>query len=129
LHPHAFIAFENDNTIPRRHPTCRLSHIQETTIDAREKEGPLRTLSENRSVGQIDFRAIKIDCYTAIDTGLYPFAFGDGWEVKARYAFTFKWNAKHWLLYRLPIIVGHYPSATGQFTDGGSAEQLKQSAC
>ena len=33
---------------------------------------------KNRSVGQIDFRAIRIDCYTAIDTGLYPFAFSDG---------------------------------------------------
>jgi hypothetical protein len=94
-----------------------------------KKKGYFEHFLKNRSVGQIDFRAIRIDCYTAIDTGLYPFAFGDGSEVKARYAFTCKWNAKHWLLYRLPIIVGHYPSATGQFTDGGSAEQLKQSAC
>ena len=49
-------------------------------------------------MGQIDFRAIKIDCYTAIDTGLYPFAFGDGAEVKARYALTCKWNVTHWLI-------------------------------
>jgi hypothetical protein len=63
-----------------------------------KKKDYFEHLLKNRSVGQIDFRAIKIDCYTAIDTGLYPFAFGDGSDVNARYAFTCKWNGKQWLI-------------------------------
>ena len=60
---------------------------------------------QRKPVGTIDSRNIEIDCNTAIDAGLYTFAFGDGSIVHARYTFTYKWDGKQWL------ITSHHSSA------------------
>jgi uncharacterized protein (TIGR02246 family) len=60
---------------------------------------------EKHPVGKIDSRTIEIDCNTAIDTGLYTFAFNDGSQVKARNTYTYRWNGHQWL------ITSHHSSA------------------
>lgn len=74
-----------------------------------DKEDYFHHFLENQPVGHIDSqdaREIEIDCNTAIDTGLYTFAFQKtGAKVKARYTFTYKWDGKQWL------ITSHHSSA------------------
>lgn len=72
-----------------------------------EKEDYFHHFLEKKPVGKIDSRNISIDCNTAMDTGLYTFTFKDGSQVKARYTYTYKWDAKKkkWL------ITSHHSSA------------------
>ncbi|MGC6388899.1 nuclear transport factor 2 family protein [Ewingella sp. S1.OA.A_B6] len=51
---------------------------------------------ENKPVGKIDSRAIRIGCNKAIDSGIYTFKFNDNTSVKARYTFTYAWDGKEW---------------------------------
>ncbi len=53
---------------------------------------------ENKPVGKIDMRVIKIGCNDAIDIGLYTFTFGNGSKVSARYTFTYEWRGGKWLI-------------------------------
>ena len=71
-----------------------------------EKEDYFHHFMEKKPVGKIDMRKISIDCNTAVDTGLYTFAFADGSQVKARYTYTYKWddNSKKWLITRSRIV-------------------------
>jgi len=46
----------------------------------------------------IDSRTIKIDCNTAVDTGLYTFTLDDGKRLHARYTFTYRWSGRQWLI-------------------------------
>jgi len=62
------------------------------------KEDYFKHFLENKPVGKIDSRTITVDCNTAIDTGLYTFAFNNGTQVKARYTYTYKWDGKQWLI-------------------------------
>lgn len=48
--------------------------------------------------GTIDQRNIQLACNTAIDTGLYTFAFGNGSIAKARYTYTYRWSGDRWLI-------------------------------
>jgi len=64
-----------------------------------EQEDYFEHFLENKPVGKIDSRTIKIDCTTAIDIGLYTFTFEKtGAQVRARYTFTYKWDGKQWLI-------------------------------
>lgn len=74
-------------------------------LTADEKEDYFEHFLQRKPVGTIDSRSIEIDCNTAIDAGLYTFAFADGSSVHARYTFTYKWNGKQWL------ITSHHSSA------------------
>jgi len=74
-------------------------------LTAAEKEDYFEHFLHSKPVGTIDSRSIEIDCNTAVDAGLYTFAFGDGSTVHARYTFTYKWNGKQWL------ITSHHSSA------------------
>ncbi|WP_442597417.1 SgcJ/EcaC family oxidoreductase [Parapusillimonas sp. JC17] len=53
---------------------------------------------QQRPRGSIDQRNILLGCNTAIDTGLYTFAFGDGSTAKARYTYTYRWSGDKWLI-------------------------------
>jgi len=46
----------------------------------------------------IDSRTIKINCNTAIDTGLYTFTLDRGKKLHARYTFTYRWVRHQWLI-------------------------------
>jgi uncharacterized protein (TIGR02246 family) len=72
-----------------------------------EKEDYFVHFMEKKPVGKIDMRQIIVHCNSAIDSGLYTFTFEDGSEVKARYTFTYDWDAgrKQWL------ITSHHSSA------------------
>jgi len=72
-----------------------------------EKEDYFHHFMAKKPVGKIDSRNITIHCNTAIDTGLYTFAFEDGSQVKARYTYTYKWDQdkEKWL------ITSHHSSA------------------
>ena len=73
---------------------------------AAEKEDYFHHFLANHPSGTIDWRTIEIDCDTAIDSGLYTFAFAtSGKQVKARYTFTYKWFGDRWL------ITSHHSSA------------------
>ena len=76
-------------------------------LTAAEKEDYFVHFLEKKPVGKIDMRQIIIRCNSAIDSGLYTFTFGDGSTVKARYTFTYDWDAgrKRWL------ITSHHSSA------------------
>lgn len=65
---------------------------------AQEKEDYFAHFLPGKPVGTINNRFIEINCNTAIDAGVYTFAFANGTEVKARYTFTYKWNGKQWLI-------------------------------
>ncbi len=44
-------------------------------------------------------RFIEIGCNTAVDAGLYTFAFAKTGEVvSGRYSFTYLWNGSEWLI-------------------------------
>lgn len=71
-----------------------------------EKEDYFHHFLENRPSGTIDFRTIELGCNTAVDAGLYTFAFAKtGTKVSARYTYTYRWNGKEWL------ITSHHSSA------------------
>src|SRR5437868_4308473 len=53
---------------------------------------------ENKPVGAVDMRVIKMGCNDAIDTGLYTFTFGNGNRVQARYTFTYELKDGNWLI-------------------------------
>lgn len=55
-------------------------------------------LLTHKPSAHIDFREIKIDCNTAIDTGNYTLSFEDGSKVAARYTFTYRWHDGKWLI-------------------------------
>ncbi|WP_296223961.1 SgcJ/EcaC family oxidoreductase [Ralstonia sp. UBA689] len=65
-------------------------------LSEEEKLDYFRHFLEKHPVGMVDFRRIEIECNTAIDAGLYTFAFNDGSRVKARYTFTYKWDGQQW---------------------------------
>lgn len=70
------------SNVPRLTPKAKIDYF----VDFLRK-GP---------VGTIDSRSIEIDCNSAIDAGLYTFAFKDGSVAKARYTFTYHWNGSQW---------------------------------
>jgi uncharacterized protein (TIGR02246 family) len=63
-----------------------------------EKEQYFKGFLKKKPVGKIDERAIRIDCNTALDVGLYTFRFGDGTQAKGRFTFTYKWDGQQWLI-------------------------------
>ncbi len=67
---------------------------------AEGKEDYFSHFMAKRPDGRIDSRMIRIDCRTALDTGLYTFHFGDGSAVQARYTFTYRWDPQQarWLI-------------------------------
>ncbi|MPM15227.1 hypothetical protein SDC9_61594 [bioreactor metagenome] len=68
-------------------------------LSAAEKEDYFHHFLENQPSGRIDMRFIQIGCNTAVDAGLYTFAFAKtGAEVKARYSFTYQWDGAQWLI-------------------------------
>lgn len=82
-----------------------VSNTPRMTPDA--KEDYFHNFLEKKPVGKIDSRTIEIDCNTAVDAGLYTFTYGDGTQVKARYTYTYRWDADkgQWL------ITSHHSSA------------------
>lgn len=48
--------------------------------------------------GKIDLSIIDIGCNTAVDSGLYTFAFNDGKQVRARYTYVYIWEGNQWLI-------------------------------
>lgn len=71
-----------------------------------EKEDYFHHFLENRPSGKIDMRVVEIGCNTAVDSGLYTFAFATtGATVSARYTFTYRWDGSKWL------ITSHHSSA------------------
>lgn len=68
-------------------------------VTAAEKEDYFRHFLENRPLGRIDLRSIELGCNTAVDAGLYTFAFArTGEVVNGRYSFTYRWDGKQWLI-------------------------------
>lgn len=62
-----------------------------------EKEDYFKHFLENEPRGTIDERFIEIDCYSALDSGLYTFTYGTtGKKVKARYTFTYEYIDGDW---------------------------------
>lgn len=60
-----------------------------------EKQDYFKHFLENRPVGTIDMRFIKIDCNTALDAGLYTFnVTKTGDKVSGRYSFTYGWDGQ-----------------------------------
>ena len=53
---------------------------------------------ENKPVGEINLRVIKIGCNDAIDAGTYTFTFGNGDKVRARYTYTYTLHDGKWLI-------------------------------
>lgn len=53
---------------------------------------------ENKPVGEINMRRIKIGCNDALDAGIYTFTFGNGSKVKARYTYTYVLQDGKWLI-------------------------------
>ncbi|MBV8851149.1 MAG: SgcJ/EcaC family oxidoreductase [Methylobacteriaceae bacterium] len=70
---------------------------------------------ENKPVGEINMRVIKLGCNDAIDAGIYTFSFGDGpnkgKQVRARYTYTYTLNDGKWL------ISSHHSSAMPEKSD------------
>jgi hypothetical protein len=71
-----------------------------------EKEDYFHHFLESLPSGKIDMRFIEIGCNTALDAGLYTFAFAKtGTTVSGRYSFTYRWDGSDWL------ITSHHSSA------------------
>lgn len=71
-----------------------------------DKEDYFHHFLENRPTGKIDLKVIELGCNTAVDAGLYTFAFAKtGASVSGRYSFTYRWNGTEWL------ITSHHSSA------------------
>jgi uncharacterized protein (TIGR02246 family) len=83
-------------------PTVSSKHRLTTA----EKEDYFHHFMENGPSGKIDFRTIELGCNTAVDAGLYTFAFAKtGAKVQARYTYTYHWDGSDWL------ITSHHSSA------------------
>lgn len=68
-------------------------------ITVAEKEEYFSHFLENRPVGSIDQRVIRIGCNSAVDAGLYTFTFdATGARVKARFTYTYAWDGARWLI-------------------------------
>lgn len=68
-------------------------------VTAAEKQDYFEHFLENKPSGTIDFSFIDIGCNSALDAGLYTFAFAKtGAKVAARYTFTYAWDGKQWLI-------------------------------
>lgn len=64
-----------------------------------EKEDYFAHFLEKSPVGSIKERYIQVGCNSAIDAGLYEFAYQKtGERVLARYSFTYSWDGKQWLI-------------------------------
>lgn len=75
-------------------------------LDAAQKQDYFEHFLENKPRGMINSRTIELGCNTAVDAGLYTFAFGKtGATVKARYTYTYRWDGTQWL------ITSHHSSA------------------
>ena len=75
-------------------------------LTAAEKEDYFEHFLENGPSGKIDLRTLELGCNTAVDAGLYTFAFAKtGASVSGRYTFTYRWNGSEWL------ITSHHSSA------------------
>jgi uncharacterized protein (TIGR02246 family) len=75
-------------------------------VNSSEREDYFSHFLENEPTGTIDWRRVSIGCNTAIDSGLYTFAFRKtGAVVKARFTFAYRWTGERWL------IVSHHSSA------------------
>jgi len=59
-------------------------------------------------VGRIDSSWVKIDCNSALNTGLYTFTLKDGRAIKARYTFTYEYDNDRWK------ITSHHSSVVPQ---------------
>jgi uncharacterized protein (TIGR02246 family) len=66
---------------------------------------------ENKPVGDINMRVIKLGCNDAIDAGIYTFTFGNGQKVRARYTYTYTLQDGKWL------ISSHHSSAMPEKSD------------
>jgi hypothetical protein len=87
---------------------CRVTTEQEIaspTVSNRprltpaEKEDYFHHFLENRPSGTIDLRFVEIGCNTAVDAGLYTFAFAKtGAVVSGRYSYTYRWDGSRWLI-------------------------------
>jgi uncharacterized protein (TIGR02246 family) len=74
-------------------------------VTREEKEDYFRMFLALRPSGTIEFRRIRIDCDTAVDAGIYRFAFADGRNVRARYTFVYGREGGRWR------ITSHHSSA------------------
>ena len=75
-------------------------------LTAAEKEDYFEHFLEDGPSGTIDLRTVEIGCNSAVDAGLYTFAFAKtGARVSGRYTFTYRWNGSEWL------ITSHHSSA------------------
>ena len=71
-----------------------------------ENEDYFHHFVENRPSGKTDLRIVEIGCNTAVDAGLYTFAFAKtGAAVSGRYSYTYRWDGSKWL------ITSHHSSA------------------
>jgi uncharacterized protein (TIGR02246 family) len=66
---------------------------------------------EDKPVGDINMRVIKLGCNDAIDAGIYTFTFGNGQKVRARYTYTYTLQDGKWL------ISSHHSSAMPEKSD------------
>jgi len=80
-----------------------LSNVPRVTRE--EKEDYFRMFLALQPSGAIEFRRIRIDCDTAVDAGIYRFAFADGRQVRARYTFVYGREGGRWR------ITSHHSSA------------------
>ena len=98
--PHAVVANYAEHSILL--PTM----FNKPRLTPGEKEDYFHHFLENRPSGKIDMRVVEIGCNTAVDAGLYTFAFATtGATVSARYIFTYRWDGSKWL------ITSHHSSA------------------
>lgn len=68
-------------------------------LTAAEKEDYFHHFLENRPSGRIDLRFVEIGCNSAVDAGLYTFAFArTGTAASGRYSFTYRWDGSKWLI-------------------------------
>lgn len=74
-------------------------------VTREEKEDYFRMFLALQPSGTIEFRRIRIDCDTAVDAGIYRFAFADGRQVRARYTFVYGREGGRWR------ITSHHSSA------------------
>lgn len=74
-------------------------------VTREEKEDYFRMFLALQPSGTIEFRRIRIDCDSAVDAGIYRFAFADGRQVRARYTFVYGREGGRWR------ITSHHSSA------------------
>lgn len=74
-------------------------------VSREAKEDYFRMFLALKPTGTIEFRRIRIDCDSALDAGIYRFAFADGRLVRARYTFVYGREDGRWR------ITSHHSSA------------------